>query len=158
MEYYRVQIEEIAKKICQDMHLALYDIDEKMSGKGRIIIVYLTKIGGILLDECAAFSRALGNELETFDLIPERYYLEVSSPGLERPLKLKSHYVSAITEKVAVQWTDGEERKSTLGTLTEVNQDSICLDDRGETVEIALKAITRAKTVFLDIPKGREQE
>ena len=158
MEYYRVQIEEIAKKICQDMHLALYDIDEKMSGKGRIIIVYLTKIGGILLDECAAFSRALGNELETFDLIPERYYLEVSSPGLERPLKLKSHYVSAITEKVAVQWTDGEERKSTLGTLTEVNQDSICLDDRGETVEIALKAITRAKTVFLDIPKAREQE
>ncbi len=156
MEYYRVQIEEIAKKICQDMHLAIYDIDEKMSGKGRIITVYLTKIGGVLLDECAAFSRALGNELETFDLIPERYYLEVSSPGIERPLKLKSHYVSAITEKVAVQWHDGEEKKSTLGTLTEVNQDSIMLDDRGVAVEIAFKAITRAKTVFLDIPKGRD--
>lgn len=156
MEYYRVQIEEIAKKICQDMHLAIYDIDEKMSGKGRIITVYLTKIGGVLLDECAAFSRALGNELETFDLIPERYYLEVSSPGIERPLKLKSHYVSAITEKVAVQWHDGEEKKSTMGTLTEVNQDSIMLDDRGVAVEIAFKAITRAKTVFLDIPKGRD--
>jgi ribosome maturation factor RimP len=156
MEYYRVQIEEIAKKICQDMHLAIYDIDEKMSGKGRIITVYLTKIGGVLLDECAAFSRALGNELETFDLIPERYYLEVSSPGIERPLKLKSHYVSAITEKVAVQWHDGEEKKSTMGTLTEVNQDSIMLDDRGVAIEIAFKAITRAKTVFLDIPKGRD--
>jgi len=157
MEYYRVQIEEIAKKICQEMHLAIYDIDEKMSGKGRIITVYLTKIGGVLLDECAAFSRALGNELETFDLIPERYYLEVSSPGIERPLKLKSHYVSAITEKVAVQWNDGEEKKSTMGTLTEVNQDSIMLDDRGVAIEIAFKAITRAKTVFLDIPKGRDQ-
>jgi ribosome maturation factor RimP len=156
MEYYRVQIEEIAKKICQDMHLAIYDIDEKMSGKGRIITVYLTKIGGVLLDECAAFSRALGNELETFDLIPERYYLEVSSPGIERPLKLKSHYVSAITEKVAVQWHEGEEKKSTMGTLTEVNQDSIVLDDRGVAIEIALKAITRAKTVYLDIPKGRD--
>jgi ribosome maturation factor RimP len=158
MEYYRVQIEEIAKKLCQEMHLAVYDIDEKMSGKGRIITVYLTKIGGVLLDECAAFSRALGNELETFDLIPERYYLEVSSPGIERPLKLKSHYVSAITEKVAVQWNDGDEKKSTMGTLVEVNQDTIKLDDRGVLIEIAYKAITRAKTVFLDIPKGREQE
>ncbi len=158
MEYYRVQIEEIAKKICQEMHLAVYDIDEKMSGKGRIITVYLTKIGGVLLDECAAFSRALGNELETFDLIPERYYLEVSSPGIERPLKLKSHYVSAITEKVAVQWNDGEEKKSTMGSLVEVNQDTITLDDRGVLLEIPFKAITRAKTVYLDIPKGREQE
>ncbi|MDY0152731.1 MAG: ribosome assembly cofactor RimP [Candidatus Cloacimonas sp.] len=158
MEYYRVQIEEIAKKICQEMHVAVYDIDEKLTGKGRIITVYLTKIGGVLLDECAAFSRALGNELETFDLIPERYYLEVSSPGIERPLKLKSHYVSAINEKIVVQYSDGEEKKSTMGTLIEVNQDTIKLDDRGIPLEIAFKAITRAKTVYLEIPKGREQE
>ena len=109
MQYYRVQIEEIAKRICSDQHLALYDIDEKMSGKGRIITVYLTKIGGVTLDDCAQFSRALGAELESLDFIPERYYLEVSSPGVQRPLKLKSHYVSAINEKVAIQFTsDGE--------------------------------------------------
>ena len=155
MEFYRTQIEEIAKKICQEMHLALYDIEEKMTGKGRIITVYLTKIGGVTLDECANFSRALGNELETFDLIPERYFLEVSSPGLERPLKLKSHYVSAITEKVAVQYNEEEEKKSVMGTLTEVNQDTIVLDDRGTRIEIPFKSITRAKTVFLAIPKRR---
>jgi len=156
MEYYRVQIEDIAKKLCSQMHLALYDIDEKMSGKGRIITVYLTKIGGVTLDECARFSRALGDELETFDLIPGRYFLEVSSPGLERPLKLKSHYVSAINEKVAVQFNEDEEKKSVMGTLTEVNQDTIVLDDRGTKIEIAFKAISRAKTVFLAVPKGRE--
>ena len=155
MEFYRTQIEEIAKKICQEMHLALYDIEEKMTGKGRIITVYLTKIGGVTLDECANFRRALGNELETFDLIPERYFLEVSSPGLERPLKLKSHYVSAITEKVAVQYNEEEEKKSVMGTLTEVNQDTIVLDDRGTRIEIPFKSITRAKTVFLAIPKRR---
>jgi ribosome maturation factor RimP len=156
MEFYRVQVEEIARKICQEMHLAVYDIDEKMSGKGRIITVYLTKIGGVTLDECAAFSSALGNELETFDLIPERYFLEVSSPGVERPLKLKSHYVSAINEKVAVQFTEGEEKKSIMGTLTEVNQDTIVVDDRGTITEIPFKSIIRAKTVFLGIPKRRK--
>ncbi|MCB5246943.1 MAG: ribosome assembly cofactor RimP [Candidatus Cloacimonetes bacterium] len=158
MEYYRPQVEDIARRICQEQHLALYDIDEKMSGKGRIITVYLTKIGGVTLDECARFSRALGAELEEFDLIPDRYFLEVSSPGLERPLKLKSHWVSAINEKVAVQWTDQEQKHSTLGTLIEVDQDSVILDDRGERVEIALKSISRAKTVYLATPKGEEKE
>ncbi len=140
MEFYRAQVEEIARKICQEMHLAVYDIEEKMSGKGRIITVYL----------------ALGKELEIFDLIPERYFLEVSSPGLERPLKLKSHYVSAINEKVAVQFQAGEERKSIMGTLTEVNQDTIVIDDRGSVTEIPFKSIIRAKTVFLAIPKRRD--
>lgn len=156
MEYYRVQIEDIAKRICSQMHLALYDIDEKMSGKGRIITVYLTKIGGVTLDECASFSRALGAELEEFDLIPERYYLEVSSPGIERPLKLKSHYVSAINEKVAVQYTEEGQKKSVMGTLTVVDQDTITLDDRGQEMVIAFKQITRAKTVF--IAKWSEQD
>jgi len=108
------------------------------------------------LDECATFSNALGKELEIFDLIPERYFLEVSSPGLERPLKLKSHYVSAINEKVAVQFQAGEERKSIMGTLTEVNQDTIVIDDRGSVTEIPFKSIIRAKTVFLAIPKRRD--
>jgi len=156
MEYYRVQIEEIAKRICNEKHLALYDIDEKMSGKGRIITVYLTKIGGVTLDECASFSRALGAELEEFDFIPERYYLEVSSPGVERPLKLKSHWVSAINEKVAVQFNDGEEKKSVMGTLTVVDQDEITIDDRGTLYLIPFKQISRAKTVY--IPNWSEQD
>jgi ribosome maturation factor RimP len=158
MEYYRPQVEDIARRICQEQHLALYDLDEKMSGKGRIITIYLTKIGGVTLDECARFSRALGAELEEFDLIPDRYFLEVSSPGLERPLKLKSHWVSAINEKVAVQWGDGEQKNSTLGTLTEVKPDRLIRDDRGSRVEIALKSISRAKTVYLATPKREEQE
>jgi ribosome maturation factor RimP len=158
LQYYRTQIEDISKKICADMHLAVYDIDEKMSGKGRIIIVYLTKIGGVSLDECARFSRVLGEELETFDLIPERYFLEVSSPGLERPLKLKSHWVSAINEKVAVQFQEEDEKRSVMGTLLEVNQDTVTLDDRGERLQIPLKSISRAKTVFLGLPRGDDDE
>lgn len=140
------------------MHLAVYDVDEKMSGKGRIIIVYLTKIGGVSLDECARFSRLLGEELETFDFIPERYFLEVSSPGLERPLKLKSHWVSAINEKVAVQYNDEDAKLSVMGTLLEVNQDTVTLDDRGENIQIPLKSISRAKTVFMGLPKGNDDE
>ncbi len=154
MEYYRTQMEELAKKICAEMHLALYDIDEKMSNKGRIFTIYLTRIGGVTLDECARFSRKLSEVLDELDIIPDRYFMEVSSPGLERPLKLKSHYVSAINEKILVQWTDTEKR-STMGTLLEVDQDHILLDDRGTRLEIPFKSINRAKTIFLDNPQQR---
>ena len=63
--------------------------------------------------------------------------------------------MSAISEKVAVQYSEGEEKKSVMGTLIEVNQDTIVLDDRGTIIEIPFKSITRAKTVFLAIPKMR---
>ncbi|HNX38163.1 MAG TPA: ribosome maturation factor RimP [Candidatus Cloacimonadota bacterium] len=149
MEYYRVQMEELAKKICAEMHLALYDIDEKLSNKGRIYTIYLTKIGGVTLDECAKFSRTLSELLDELDIIPDRYFLEVSSPGIERPLKLKSHYVSAINEKIVIQWNQDEVKRSTMGTLLEVNQDYILVDDRGENLEIPFKSITRAKTIFV---------
>ncbi|MCB5245239.1 MAG: ribosome maturation factor RimP [Candidatus Cloacimonadaceae bacterium] len=150
MVYYRSQVAGIAQKLCADWHLALYDVEEKMSAKGRIITVYLTKIGGVTVDDCAFFSRALSNELDELDIIPERYFLEVSSPGLERPLKLKNHFVSAINEKVAVQWIEGDEKHSAMGTLIEVNNDTITLDDRGKVVKINFKDISRAKTVFLN--------
>ncbi len=158
MEHYRTQIEDIAKRICQDMNLAIYDIDEKLSQKGRIIIVYLTKIGGVTLDECAKFSRNLADELEVLDIIPERYFLEVSSPGIERPLKLKSHYKSAINEKVAIEWQSEDTKMSNMGTLIEVNPDDVVLDDRGKILNIPFTSIIRAKTVYLGIPKGSNSD
>jgi len=157
MAYYRSQVESIARKLCAEQHLALYDIEEKMSAKGRIITIYLTKIGGVTVDDCAYFSRALSDELDELDIIPERYFLEVSSPGLERVLKLKSHYASAINEKVAIQWTEGDEKHSAMGTLIEVNDDTITLDDRGKVVEINFKDINRAKTVFLDKERSEKK-
>lgn len=158
VQYFRTQIEGIAKKICSTMHLALYDIDEKMSEKGRIIVVYLTKIGGVTLDECAHFSRALSAELDSFDLIPDRYFLEVSSPGLERALKLKSHWVSAINEQVAVEYLDEGIKHKIKGTLTEVNQDYVVVDEKGSLIEVPLKSISKAKTIFLGLPRGNADE
>jgi len=84
--------------------------------------------------------------------------LEVSSPGLERPLKLKSHWVSAINEKVAIQYNDEDTKHSVMGTLLEVHQDTVVLDDRGKRIEIPLKSISRAKTVYLGLPRGDENE
>ncbi|MDD5317089.1 MAG: ribosome assembly cofactor RimP, partial [Candidatus Cloacimonetes bacterium] len=65
---------------------------------------------------------------------------------------------SAINEKVAVQYSEEEQKRSVMGTLIEVNQDTVVLDDRGEKIEIALKSISRAKTVYLGIARGDNNE
>ncbi|MBM4399221.1 MAG: ribosome maturation factor RimP [Candidatus Cloacimonetes bacterium] len=156
MEKYRSRIEDICRKIASEMHLAVYDVEEKTTAKGKVIVVFVTKIGGVNLDECADFSRKLSEELDLLDFIPERYYLEVSSPGIERPLKLKTHYLSAINELVEIEWNLENKRTRTKGWLTEVNPDSIVVRDRDEMVEIPMPAIHKARTCFSNM-KTREQ-
>lgn len=157
MDKYRSKIEEISKRIASEMHLAVYDIEEKTTAKGKVIVVFLTKIGGINLDECAQFSRKLSWELDEQDFIEEKYFLEVSSPGIERPLKLKMHYLSAISELVEVQWEKEQRRITTKGMLQEVNPDSIAVLDKNDVVEIPISAIHKARTCFSS-SRTREQK
>jgi len=156
MEKYRSRVEDISKKIAAEMHLAVYDIEEKTTAKGKVIVVFLTKICGIGLDECALFSRKLSEELDAFDFIPERYFLEVSSPGIERPLKLKTHYLSAINELVEIIWEKERTKVTTKGWLQEVNPDNIVIRDRDEQIQIPISVIHKARTCFSNV-KTREQ-
>jgi len=90
MEYYRARIEEIAKRVCSDMHLAVYDIEEKMSGKGRIITVYLTKVGGVTIDECALFSRALGDDWKSWTLFQTAIFWKFPRQASSAPSSLRA--------------------------------------------------------------------
>jgi ribosome maturation factor RimP len=156
MEKYRSKVEELGRKLAAEMHLAIYDIEEKPTAKGKVIVVFLTKIGGVNLDECAVFSRKLSEEMDMLDFIADRYFLEVSSPGIERPLKLKTHYLSAINELVEVVWDKDKTRLTTMGWLQEVNPDDIVVKDKEELISIPLSAIHKARTCFSN-QKTREQ-
>lgn len=156
MEKYRSKIEEICKKIASEQHLALYDIEEKTTAKGVVIVVFVTKLGGINLDECAGFSRRLSEELDVLDFIPDHYFLEVSSPGIERPLRLKSHYISAINELVEIIWDTDGKRISSKGILQEVNPDDVTITEAENLIKIPFSAIHKAHTCFSN-SKTREQ-
>ncbi len=121
------ELETIAKELCQKQGVALYDLEVKNTRKGKIVAVFLTKIGGVTVDDCARISREMEQELDRIDLFSGSYYLEVSSAGLERPLKLKKHFVSAINELVRVTWKEGEKTFSHDGILQEVRENDIVL-------------------------------
>ena len=142
------RIEHIAKKACSDVNVALYDINLKRAAKGLIVLIYITKIGGATINECKKVSRIISEILEEEDIVNERFFLEVSSPGLERILNQKKHYVSAIDEKIQISFSDGDNISTIIGILKEVLPESIKIEYEDALKEIKLTDVKKAKTYF----------
>ena len=127
----------------------LYDFEIKQTLKGRIFVIFITKIGGVSIDDCAKVSRELDRILENSELINGSFQLEVSSPGLERALKQKKHYLSAINEMVKITVHHDDINETFIGKLLEVYPDYIIVEmENNKNAEINFSAIKKARTYF----------
>lgn len=144
------ELEKIVKYVCEENNTGMYDIDVKNTHKGLVIIVYITKIGGVVIDDCTRIGRKLKDEIEVEEIIDGPFFLEVSSPGIERNLRLKRHYASAINEMIKVTHTVDNVKESIIGELQEVQPEKLVLKlkDSEEVVEIYFKDIKKARTYF----------
>ena len=137
----------LAEPLASAEGLELVDIEWVNEG-GWILRVYLDKPGGVGLEECQSISRALEVALDVEDFIPQHYALEVSSPGVNRPLTKPAHFLKAIGQKVKVKTYGpiGEPpRKHFSGTLTAFETDAarVQVEGAGE-FSIPLKDIAKA--------------
>lgn len=80
-------VEEMVHPILDELHLELVDVEYVKEGPNWFLRVYIDKDTGVDIDECAVVSEKLSEKLDEVDPISENYFLEVSSPGAERPLK-----------------------------------------------------------------------
>ena len=96
-------VSELAKPIALELGLELVDVEYVKEGKDWFLRVYADKENGINIDECVELSEKLSLKLDEVDPIPENYFLEVSSPGAERPLKKLSDFEKAIGKNVHVK-------------------------------------------------------
>lgn len=138
-------VEELVTPILTENGLELVDIEYVKEGKNWFLRVYIDKDNGIDIEECGIVSERLSEKLDALDPIPHNYFLEVSSPGAERPLKKEKDYQRAIGKNVFIKTYepfDGE--KAFEGILTDYN---------GETVTVDVKIKTRKKTVVLPFDK-----
>ena len=83
----RDEVRQLAQPLAEEAGFELVDVEFVVQGRQRIVRVLLDKPGGILLDDCAAFSRRLGDCLDMNQTLTVNYRLEVSSPGLDRPIR-----------------------------------------------------------------------
>jgi len=111
--------------------------------KGERLVVYIDRPGGVDLDLCAAVSAAL-------DELRDEFALEVSSPGLDRPLRTPAHFAAAVGEQVAVRTTaPADGRRHFRGRLTGADETGITLElsDGGGETRVEMSDIARAHIV-----------
>lgn len=146
------EVRVVVQPIVDEQNLELVDMEFLKEGKNWFLRIYIDKLGGIDIEECALISEKVSEALDAIDPdpIPQAYFLEVSSPGAERPLKTEADMQNAIGKYVHLsfyQAIDGE--KFYEGTLKEVNDDSVVLTIRIKTrtkdIEIERKQIANAR-------------
>ncbi|SOC35603.1 ribosome maturation factor RimP [Ureibacillus acetophenoni] len=139
-------IEELVTPILEELNLELVDIEFIKEGRNWFLRVYIdTPGGGIDIDQCALVSERLSEVLDEKDPIEQNYYLEVSSPGAERPLKKESDFEKAIGKFIYVKTYEPiKDMKEFEGYLKAYNED-------GLEMEIRIK--TRKLTIFIEKDK-----
>lgn len=107
--------------------MEIVDIDYRREGRGNVLRFYLDRAeGGVTIDELTTMSRRLGDVIEVHDLVPGRYTLEVSSPGINRRLRQPDHFRRYIGKRVRVRTLEPSDgRRTFVGVLRDVRAGGI---------------------------------
>ena len=138
-------VEELATKILENEDLELVDVEYVKEGKNWFLRVYIDKESGVDIDECGMVSERLSEKLDELDPIEHNYFLEVSSPGAERPLKKEKDFLNAIGKHVNIKTYEPiEGSKEFEGTM---------LSYTPEEITLSIKIKTRQKEVSIPVEK-----
>ena len=138
---------ELAGPLVDRENMEIVDIEFRYEGRrgGKVLRLYLDKEGGPNVDDLSRVSRLLSDLLDAQDVVPGTYTLEVSSPGINRPLKRPEHFARFVGKRIRVRTRDSiNGRKSFLGTLQEVLENQITLKQEGAQYEIPFALIERS--------------
>ena len=127
------QIAEIVKPIAEELNYDIYHIEYVKESGEYYLRIYIEKDGGVSLNDCEALSRRVSDVLDEKDPITDAYFLEVSSPGLNRTLFTNEHYTRFIGNEVLVKLAKAVEGTKTIkGILKENNESSITVEGAEE--------------------------
>ncbi len=144
------KVEILLKPIITNLGYDLYDVRYEKEGKDYYLRIIIDKPEGIDINDCETVNNAINDILDEADYIKDQYFLEVSSPGLERVLRKDKHFISQIGNEISVKlFKPIEKKKEFIGILENFNEtDGITLKVDNTTMKIDLKDIAVAKTIF----------
>lgn len=143
----RIQrIREVILPVLERASVELVDIRLLPQKGRRVLRIYIDKPGGVDLHDCTTVSREASVQLDVHDVIPGKYTLEVSSPGLDRPLLTAADFQrnQGRTLKVTARDSEGKQRQL-KGELLSSENGGIILNVKGEQISISLEDIQSAK-------------
>ena len=138
------EVEPRCRRLAEEQGLELVDVCLDKEGAGKYLRIYIDKPEGVSLDDCERYHRAIQPQLESYDYD----FLEVSSPGVDRPLKKDRDFERAIGQEVEVHLfkaVDGV--KLITGNLADFSRDEIVLDTPAGEKRLSLRACSLVKPV-----------
>jgi len=138
---------DLVKPILEETDLFLVELEIKGSDNNQQIGIYVdTEQGGVNIDKCAEVSKKLGFIIDTQELIISKYTLNVSSPGLDRPLKDRRQFAKNVGRLAMAKFEEDEKVKKLKGTFSKLTQAGIVLvTEKKEQKEISWESLTEIK-------------
>jgi ribosome maturation factor RimP len=142
------KVMKIAEPVLESLSVELVDVEFKKEPAGWVLRLYIDKEGGVDLNTCQEVSEALNPLLDAEDLIPTRYFFEVSSPGIERPLRRREDYRKFVGEEVFVNtFSPVDSRRRFKGRLKEALAEKFVIECEGKLYEIDYENVSKAHLV-----------
>lgn len=146
-EQYEQKAEAMAQPIIDQFGFELVDVEYVKEVGNWYLRFYIDKEGGITVDDCEAVSRIFSDKLDKLDFIEDAYIMEVSSPGLGRPLKKEKDYVRSMGKEVEIRtYRPINKEKEFYGILSAYDESSVTItteDQKEQTFEKADIALIR---------------
>ncbi len=145
----RETVREAIAPTVMSLGYSIWDITYQKVGADYHLEITIDKEGGINIDDCERVHRAIDPILDELDPIEDFYYLEVSSPGLERELRLDEHITASIGERVEAKlFVAKDGTKTVVGTLTAYEDGVITISDGEKITELKRTEVSKLTTVF----------
>ena len=133
-ETYEAKTEEILLPIAEENGVEIYDVEYVKEGSTWYLRSYIDKPGGISIDDCEKVSRRLSDLLDQEDFIEDAYIMEVSSPGLGRPLKKEKDFRRSLGEEVEIRtYRMIDKQKEFTGILKDYDENTVTITLADET-------------------------
>lgn len=153
------KVESLIKNKIENIGYDLYDVEYSKEGKNYFLRIFIDKKEGIDLEDCEKVNNTIIEDLDKADYIKEQYFLEVSSPGIERTLRKEKHLSQNIGKEIAIKLFKKDEngKKEYQGILKDFNEQEIIIEqevqDKSKTTitkeqKINRKNISQIKTVY----------
>lgn len=139
-------ITEMSEPLAGSLELELVDVQFVKEGPSWFLRVFIDKPAGITHDDCQAMSQKLSDLLDEKDPIPQSYILEVSSPGIERPLKKAGDFVRFSGHKVrASLFSPVDGQKELVGELEGLRDENVVINVKGKEYALPLDSISKVR-------------
>jgi len=142
-------IMDLTEPILADMGFELVDLEYLMERGRWILRLYIDTEKGVTLDDCARVSRELGDVMDVHDVIEHRYVLEISSPGLDRPLRREKDFIRVIGKRIKVRMVAPiQGRRNFTGYLVDFQEGNLFMETNGEKVSLPRSDVEKANLVY----------